>query len=153
MGQQFSSGADSQSLVSDKNEVIAAALSAAFGEKIVTKQEYDRRKDEPEFGNVESLDLGCYEKMCYAPVKGQYGDVFGENGSLITVILKSLSGQSFKLSVGDTSYVEELRFLIEKQHGIPVDHSRLILTFNRKQLEDGCRLSDYGVRLLHYSTM
>ena len=90
--------------------------------------------------------------MCYAPVKVQYGNVFGENGSPITVTLKSLSGQSFKLSAGDESYVEELRFLIEKQHGVPVDHSRLILTFKGKQLEDGCRLSDYGVRLLHKMT-
>jgi hypothetical protein len=146
-------GANSSSQRVTENELdyrlVAAALSAAFGETVVTKQEYDRRKDEPGFGNAESLDLRYYEKMCYEPVKGQYGDVFGENGSPITVILKSLSGQSFKLSVGDESYVEELRFLIEKQHGIPVDHSRLILTFKGKQLKDGYRLSDCGVRLLY----
>ena len=144
MGAQWS--ADSQ-LVTDKCEVIAAALSAAFDEKVVTKQEYDRRKDEPEFANAESLDFRFYEKMCYEPVKGQYGNVFGENGNPITVILKSLSGQSFTLSVGDKSYVEELKFLFEEQQGIPMDHSRLIFTFQGKQLQDGFRVSDYGVRL------
>ena len=144
---------DSQrATASEKETIIAAALSAAFDETIVTRQEYECRKDEPGFGNAESLDFSSYEKMCYAPVKVQYGNVFGENGSPITVTLKSLSGQSFKLSAGDESYVEELRFLIEKQHGVPVDHSRLILTFKGKQLEDGCRLSDYGVRLLHKMT-
>ena len=148
MGAQFSSDADSQPLVTDKNGIIAAALSSAFREKVVTRQEYDRRKDEPGFGNAESLDLSCYEKICYESVKGQYGDVSGENGSPITVTLKSLSGQTFQLSVGDKSYVEELRFVFEEQQGVPVDHSRLIFTFKGKKLEDGCRLSDYGVRLL-----
>ena len=148
MGQQWSS--DSQQ-VTDKNELNAAALYAAFDEKVVTKQEYDRRKDEPGFGNAESLDLKFYEKMCYESVKGQYGDVFGENGNPITVVLKSLSGRNFKLSVGDESYVEELKFLFEEQQGIPVDHSRLIFTFKGKQLQDGFRVSDYGVRLLYYS--
>lgn len=136
-------------LVSDKQELIAAALSAAFDEKVVTKQEYERRKNEPGFGNAESLDLRFYEKICYEPVKGQYGDVFGENGNPITVILKSLSGQSFTLSAGDKSYVEELKFLFEEQVGIPLDHSRLIFTFKGKQLEDGFRVSDYGVSLLY----
>ena len=60
MGAQFSSDADSQPLVTDKNGIIAAALSSAFREKVVTRQEYDRRKDEPGFGNAESLDLSCY---------------------------------------------------------------------------------------------
>ena len=94
------------------------------------------------------ISVAIYEKICYESVKGQYGDVFGENGSPITVTLKSLSGQTFQLSVGDKSYVEELRFVFEEQQGVPVDHSRLIFTFKGKKLEDGCRLSDYGVRLL-----
>ena len=160
MGAQLSS--DSQ-LVTDKNEftsvtaysasrelgyepIIAAALSAAFDENVVTKQEYDRRKDEPGFDNAESLDLKFYKKVCYESVKGQYGDVYGENGNLITVILKSLSGRSFTLSVGDKSYVKELKFLFEEQLGIPVDLSRLIFTFQGKQLQDGFRVSDYEVR-------
>ena len=108
MGAQQSS--DSQQ-VTDKNELIAAALSAAFDEKVVTQQEYNHRKGEPGFGNTECLDLTFYEKMCYESVKGQYGDVFGKNGNPITVVLKSLSGRSFKFSVGDESYVEELKFV------------------------------------------
>ena len=132
-----------------KNELLAAALSAAFDEKVVTKEEYDRKKDEPEFNNAESLDLRFFEKLCFEPVKGQFGDVFGENGKPITVILKTLSGQSFKLSVGDESYTDELKFLFEEQQGIPVDHSRLIFTFRGKKLEDGFRISDYEVRSDH----
>ena len=133
----------------DKNELLAAALSAAFNEKVVTKQEYERRKDEHGFSklSVESLDLRFFEKLCYEPVKGQYGDVFGENGKSITVVLKALSGQSYKVSAGGESYVEELKFLFEEQQGIPVDHSRLIFTFKGKQLQDGDRISAYGVRL------
>ena len=92
--------------------IIAAALSAAFGETVVTKQEYDRRrKDEPGFGiNAESLDLRCYEKMCYESVKIQYGDVFGKEGDpiAVTVIVKNLPEQpSYKLSsIGDRSYMK-----------------------------------------------
>ena len=143
MGQRWSGQASQQT---EKNELLAAALSAAFDEKVVTKEEYDRRKDEPEFGTVESLDIRFFEKLCYEPVKGQYGDVFGENGKPITVILKTLTGQSFKLSVGDKSYVEELKFLFEEQQRIPVDHSRLFFTFKGKALQDGFRISDYEVR-------
>lgn len=40
MGQQWSA-ADQQT---EKNELLAAALSAAFDEKVVTREEYDRRK-------------------------------------------------------------------------------------------------------------
>ena len=74
MGQRWSGQASQQT---EKNELLAAALSSAFDEKVVTKEEYDRRKDEPEFGTVESLDIRFFEKLCYEPVKGQYGDVFG----------------------------------------------------------------------------
>ena len=130
--------------------IIAAALSAAFGETVVTKQEYDRRKDKGI--KVESLDLRCYEKMCYEPVKIQHGDTFGKDGDpiAVTVITKNLPEQpSYKLSVGDRSYVKELKYLFEEKLGIPVDHTRLIFTFKGKQLEDGFRLSDYGpVRLV-----
>ena len=125
--------------------------------EIVTKQEYDhRRKDEPGFGiNAESLDLRCYEKMCYEPVKIQYGDVFGKDGDpiAVTVIVKNLPEQpSYKLSsIGDRCYVKELKYLFEKEVGFPVDHSRLIFTFKEKQLEDGCRLSNYGpVRFAYF---
>ena len=137
----------------DYEGIIAAALSAAFGETVVTKQECDHRKDEPGI-KVESLDLRCYEKMCYEPVKIQYGDMFGKDGDpitvTVTVIANNLPEQpSYKLFVGDRSYVKELKYLFEEKLGIPVDHSRLIFTFKGKQLEDGCRLSDYGpVRLI-----
>ena len=90
--------------------------------------------------------------MCYEPVKIQYGDTFGKDGDpiTVTVITKNLPEQpSYKLFVGDRSYVKELKYLFEEKLGIPVDHSRLIFTFKGKQLEDGCRLSDYGpVRLI-----
>ena len=78
MGQSWS---QPQPQREDKNELIAAALSAAFDKKILTKQEYDRKRSEPEFSNAESLDLRFFEKLCYEPVKGQYGDIFGENGN------------------------------------------------------------------------
>ena len=127
--------------------ILAAALSAAFGEKVVTKEEYDLKKHEAEFSDAETLDLGCFEKRCYEPAKGQFGDVFGESGDPICLNLKTLSGQRYKLSVGEKSYIEELKFLFEEQQGIPVDHSRLILTFNGKTLQDGLRISDYKVRI------
>ena len=44
---------DSQrATASEKETIIAAALSAAFDETIVTRQEYECRKDEPGFGNA-----------------------------------------------------------------------------------------------------
>jgi hypothetical protein len=121
-------------------DIIAAALSAAFDETVVTKQEYDRRKDQPEFGNAERLDIRRYEKMCYESVKIQF-----EHPIAVTVIVKNLPEQpSYELSVGDKSYVKELKYRFEEKLGIPVDHSRLFFTFKGQQLEDGCRLSDYG---------
>ena len=146
MGQAWSGQAAQVQQTPEKNKLLAAALSAAFDETVVTKEEYDRKKDKPEFSDAETLDLRFFEKLCYESVKGQFGNVFGENGKPITVILKTLSGQSFKLSVGDESYVEELKFLFEEQQGIPVDHSRLIFTFKGKKLQDGFRISDYEVR-------
>ena len=138
----------------DYENIIAAALSAAFGEKVVTKQEYDRRKNEPEFGNAETLDLRRYEKMCYEPVQLEYGDEFGKDGDPLTVTITVKNNfpeqLSYKLSVGDKSYVKELKFLFEEKLGIPVDHSRLIFTFKEvafqgegKELEDESRVSDY----------
>ena len=114
MGATWSSSGprDSQRTTEKREAIIAAALSAAFGETVVTKQEYDRRrKDEPGFGiNAESLDLRCYEKMCYESVKIQYGDVFGKEGDpiAVTVIVKNLPEQpSYKLSsIGDRSYMK-----------------------------------------------
>ena len=137
--------------ISGQIEILTAALSAAFERKVVTKEEYDRRRHEAEFSNAETLDLGCFEKLCYEPAKGQFGDEFGENGEPICVNLKTLSGLSHKLSVGEKSYVEELKFLFEEQQGIPIDHSRLILTFNGKTLQDGFRISDYKVRFIPYA--
>lgn len=134
----------------DKKEILAAGLSTALDCKIITESEYERRRHEANFNtqSVENLEMTVFEKLCFEPAKGQFGDVFGESGNKITVHLKSLSGRNFELSVGEEAYVEELKFLFEEQQGIPVDHKRLIFTFKGKILEDGFRLSDYKVNFM-----
>lgn len=144
MGASLSQNQFSQA---EKEDLIAAGLSAALDCKVVTKEEYERRKDEPEFQNVvEDLDLNTLGDVCYEPAKGQFGDVFGNNGKSITLSLRSLSGRKFDLTVGEESYVEELKFVFEEQQGLPFDHKRLIFMFKGKELKHGFRLSDYKVR-------
>ncbi len=127
------------------DSLVAAAFSAAFERPVVTNAEYQRRKDEPQFANVETLDIDKVAELSYEPATGKFGDVYGESGDKITVWLKTLTGRKIQLQVGSDSYVEELKYLLEEHEGIPVDNDRLVLLYKSKSMSDGRRLSDYNV--------
>ena len=128
-------------------DLIAAAFSAAFDRPVVTEAEYKRRKHEPLFAQAETLDLDKVADLSYEPAAGSFGDVYGERGDKIDIILKTLSGRRIPLNVGKDSLVEELKYLLEESEGIPVDHGRLVLLFGGKHImQDGKRISYYGVR-------
>ena len=131
---------------STETPLIASALSAALMRTVVTEEEYERRRHEPQFARVETLDLQKIADLSYEPATGKFGDVFGESGSKITVCLKSLSGKKIELEVGKDSYVEELKCLLEKKVEVPIDNDRLVLLYDGKTMQDGCRISKYGVR-------
>ena len=127
-------------------DLIAAAFSAAFDRPVVTEAEYKRRKHEPLFAQAETLDLDKVADLSYEPAAGIFGDVYGESGVKIDICLKTLSGRRIPLNVGKDSLVEELKYLLEENEGIPVDHDRIVLLFDGKHMQDGKRISYYGVR-------
>ena len=141
----FSNYQSSESL-SSKPHLIATALSAAYKRTVVTEEEYERRKHEPLFAKVEKLDVQKMADLTYEPATGKFGDVFGESGGKITVCLKSLSGKKIELEVGEDSYVEEIKYLLEEKVEVPIDNDRLVLLYGGKQMKEGCRISDYRVR-------
>ena len=84
-------------------------------------------------------------ELSFEPAIGKFGDVYGKSGDKITIWLKTLSGRRIELKVGSQSYVEEIKYLLEEHEGIPVDNDRLVLLYKNKRIQDGCRISDYGV--------
>ena len=130
-------------------DLIAAAFSAALDRPVVTRAEFNRRKGEPLFANAECLSLDTVAELCYEPAFGKCGNVYGENGAKIDVCLRTLSGRSIPLVVGTESYVEELKYLLEEREGIPVDYARVVLLHGGKQMQDGKRISEYGVCTVH----
>lgn len=150
MGNYWSQEADQQPQNELTNvDLIAAAFSAAFDRPVVTKAEYERRKTEPCFATTETLGLDEITSLSYEPARGNYGDVFGESGVKIGVILKTLSGRRIPLKVGNDSYVEEIKYLLEESEGVPVDYNRVVLLYNGKQMRDGKRISYYGVSICY----
>ena len=57
-----------------------------------------------------------------------------------------VSGKKIELEVGEDSYVEEIIYLLEKKVEVPIDNDRLVLLYGGKQMQEGCRISDYEVR-------
>jgi len=106
---------------------------------------YQRRKHELQFARVETLDLQRLADLSYEPATGKYGNVFGESGRKITVYMQSLSGRTVELEVGEDSYAEELKYLLEEKEEVLIDNDRFVLLHNGKCMEDGRRISEYGV--------
>ena len=127
------------------SQLVAAALSAAFHRPVVTQEVYQRRKHELQFARVETLDLQRLADLSYEPATGKYGNVFGESGRKITVYMQSLSGRRIELDVGEDSYAEELKYLLEEKEEVLIDNDRFVLLHNGKRMEDGRRISEYGV--------
>lgn len=94
------------------DDLTAAAFSAALERPVVTQGEYERRKHEPQFSQVETLDVKKIAELSFEPATGKFGDVYGESGDKITVWLTTLTGRMIDLKVGSDSYVEELKYLL-----------------------------------------
>ena len=60
----------------------------------------------------------------------------------IRVFVKTLSGKTVTLEVEETETVEAMKAKVRGLEKIHVQH----FVFAGKQLEDGCRLSDYNVQ-------
>ena len=127
------------------NKLVAAALSAALERSIVTREEYEERKHEPQFAYVDTLDLAKFSELSYAPAFGKFGDVYGESGRKITVYVQTITGRTFELEIGCDSYVEEVKYILEESKDALVDSDRFILLFKGTKLENGRRISEYGV--------
>ena len=64
-------------------------------------------------------------------------------GRVIDVAIHTLTGKKLKLTLDRHCSVTHVKSLIQDQEGIPPDQQRLV--FEGKQMEQGCRLSDYDV--------
>ena len=132
------------------NPLVAGALSAVYGRQVlvVTRRQYERRKiSEPLFQRAEILDTHKIAQVVYKPARGKIGNVFGESGTRINVSLKTPSGRQIPLTIGSDSYVEELKYVLEKKEEIPIDYSRVVLVYGGKTMVEGERITHYGVRI------
>ncbi|KAJ7907973.1 ubiquitin-related domain-containing protein, partial [Mycena leptocephala] len=60
------------------------------------------------------------------------------------IFVRTLTGKTITLNVGDTMPVEYLKSMVTDREGIPIGHQRLL--YAGKQLEDGRTLLDYCVQ-------
>ena len=73
---------------------------------------------------------------------GEYqSDVTVENGFMVCV--KELTAKTLTIVIGAENTIGDLKLIIQNSKGIPPDQQRLI--FERRQLEDGRTVSDYGI--------
>ena len=73
---------------------------------------------------------------------GEYqSDVKVKNGFMVYV--KQMTGQNFTIMIGAENTIDELKLIVQNREGIPTSEFRLI--FERRQLEDGRTVSDYGI--------
>ena len=130
-------------------KLAAAALSALLQRPVITQQEYEERRHEPEYATVEVLDYERLAETVYTTAMGPVGDILGESGKKINLTLTSITGKSYVLNVGEDSYTEELKGLLEKCENFPVRHDRLVFVYKGRMLEERHRLSEYKVPHLY----
>ena len=127
--------------------LVAAAFSVMLQRPVITEQEYEERRHEPEFSKVEELKYEDLSEAVYASATTSYGDV-RESGEKIHIYLSFLTGREICLEVGKDSYVEVLRALCaEKLDMCMADSDYIWLIYRGRSLENGRRLSEYQVSL------
>jgi ubiquitin C len=72
-----------------------------------------------------------------------------KEGGLIKVFVKTLTGKTILLNIGQTETIEALKSKVQDQEGIPIDQQCLI--YAGKQLEDDRTLAFYNIE--HDSTL
>jgi ubiquitin C len=72
-----------------------------------------------------------------------------KEGGLIEVFVKTLTGKTIRLNIGQTETIEALKSKLQDQEGIPIDQQRLI--YAGKQLGDDRTLAFYNIE--HESTL
>ena len=63
------------------------------------------------------------------------------------IFIKTLTGKTITITIDSNDTIEYIKYRLQEKEGIPIDQQRLI--FAGKQLEDHCKLSDYGIQK-HY---
>ena len=127
--------------------LVAAAFSVMLQRPVITEQEYEERRHEPEFSKVEELKYEDLSEAVYASATTSYGDV-RESGEKIHIHLSFITGRRTCLEVGKDSYVEVLRALCaEKLHMCMADSDNIRFIYGGRSLENGHRLSEYQVSL------
>ena len=125
--------------------LVAAGFSAMLQRPVITQQEYEKRRHEPEFAKVEELNYERLSETVYTPAAGSFGDILSENGVMINVRLTSLTGKVCVLNVREDSYVEELQALFEEKENLSGCHGRLAFVYKDREIQEGHRLSEYQV--------
>ena len=128
--------------------LVAAAFSVMLQRQVITEQEYEERRHEPEFSKVEELKYEDLSEAVYASATSSVGDVLRESGEKINIYLSNFSGRKICLEVGKDSYVEVLRPLCMEKLGICLpDGDNMVLIYGGTYLRNGHRLSEYNVSL------
>ena len=125
--------------------LVAAGFSAMLQRPVITQQEYEKRRHEPEFAKVEELNYERLSETVYTPAAGSFGDIFSENGVMINIRLTSLTGKVCVLNVREDSYVEELQVLFEEKENLSGYHGRLAFVYKDREIQEGHKLSEYQV--------
>eukprot|EP00731_Ephydatia_muelleri_P020018 Em0012g843a len=112
---------------------------------VITEQEYEKRRHEPEFSKVEELNYEQLSQTVYASATGSFGDIFGSSGEKINIRLVSLMGKVTYLNVGKDSYVEELQALLHEEEHISGLRGHYVFIYGGRLIEKGHRLSEYQV--------
>ena len=115
--------------------LVAAAFSAILQRPVITQQEYEERRHEPEFSTVEELTYERMSETVFTSAAGSFGDILGGSGEKINVRLTSLAGKVCVLNVGKDSYVEELQGLFEEREKLSGCHGRLALSTRTKRFK------------------
>ena len=65
----------------------------------------------------------------------------------MTIFIEVVGGKTISLECCLNNTIDELKYMIYIKEGLPPCQQRLV--YNRKQLDDGCKLSYYN---LHYAS-